>query len=77
MDGVEVGARGEAEPTSKQMSTVFWLVILFGGGLTGLFIGAAPYAAHFFKEPDLTAIVQWMSVLFVLGTLETVPRSIL
>lgn len=65
------------DPTSKQMSTVFWLVIFFGGGLTGLFTGAAPYAAHFFGEPDLTAIVQWMSGLFVLGTLGTVPRSIL
>lgn len=63
------------DSTPRQTSTVFWFILMFSACLTALFVAAAPYAADFFGEPNLTGIVQWLSLLFVLGTVGIVPRS--
>jgi PST family polysaccharide transporter len=53
-------------------NTVFTLNLLMGFGLTLLAIIAAPWVAVFFREPQVTPILRWLSLTFILDALSSV-----
>jgi lipopolysaccharide exporter len=57
-------------------SSVFWLMLCTGSGLTAGLIAAAPWIAAFYGAPELRALALVLSALFVLSAIGTVPRAI-
>jgi PST family polysaccharide transporter len=54
-----------ATVTDEQVSTLFWINILFGVGLWLLLVAASPLVAAFYREPRLL----WVSVVLAFGFL--------
>lgn len=58
-------------------SSAFWLNVLVGLLLTGLFILLSPLIAAFFEKPELRMIVVILSLNFVLSSFTVVQQAIL
>lgn len=61
----------------KHLSSVFWLNLGMGGGLTLLFIAGAPLIARFYDEPILIPLTWFISFNFLIGSLTIVQKTML
>jgi O-antigen/teichoic acid export membrane protein len=61
----------------EHYSSAFWLNILVGSCLTGLFVLLAPLIASFFGTPELRLIVVVLSLNFFLSSFTVVQQAIL
>ena len=59
--------RRDIEPA--HLNTAFWSNITVGVLLAGVGILAAPAVASVFGEPELTGIVRWLCIVFVISSL--------
>jgi O-antigen/teichoic acid export membrane protein len=67
----------EREVSEELVSTVFWLTCGLGLAFSLIIIALSVPAAHFFHEPQVARILQWLAVSFVAGALSTVPAAML
>lgn len=67
--------RAEVEP--EHLDTAFWTSLLMGLLLMSVSIVAADPIAAFFGEPQLAAIIRWMSLGFVLAGLRSTQQALL
>jgi O-antigen/teichoic acid export membrane protein len=58
-------------------SSVFWTLLLLGGALSAATLLAAPWIARFYGVPELRQLAAWISLVFVLRALGTVPRALI
>jgi PST family polysaccharide transporter len=58
-------------------STSFWLILLIGSGLALLPIAFAPFAAHFFGEPNLQQVLIVLSYTIVAQAVAVIPGAAL
>ncbi|MEZ0491246.1 lipopolysaccharide biosynthesis protein [Kineococcus sp. TBRC 1896] len=63
--------------THAQASTLFWLNLALGVGLTLLVAAAAPVVAWFYGRPELVGITLALSVTFFLGSLTVQHQALL
>lgn len=61
----------------KQVSTLFWINVVFGVAIALVFAALSPAIAWFYKEPRLTAISVALSVGFILGGLRVQHQALL
>jgi len=61
----------------EHCSSAFWLNVLIGLLLTGLFILLSPLIASFFETPELRMIVVILSLNFILSSFAVVQQAIL
>lgn len=67
--------RKHLEP--EHLDTAFWTTVAIGGVLSLLgWIGAGA-VANLFNQPQLTPILQWLSLLFLINSFSNVQRAIL
>jgi len=62
---------------SRHLDSAFWLTMAMGGSLATITALSSPLAAQFFREPDLSPILQVLSLMFVLGGLSSIQSAIL
>lgn len=67
--------RHDLEP--EHLDTAFWTNILIGVLMTVFGIFAAGLVANLFNQPELTLIIRWLSLSFVIRALCAVQQSIL
>jgi PST family polysaccharide transporter len=65
------------EIEENHLSSVFWLNILAGIVLTAIVLSVAPLIAKFYKEPRLKLLTMFISINFLLGSLNIVHRALL
>ena len=65
------------EISEEQLSSLFWLNMLFGVLLCGLGILLAPLIAAFYGEPDLVVLTYGLALGFVFGALGIVPSALI
>ena len=63
--------------THRATSTVFWLTTAFGAGMGLALAAGAPLIAHFYHEPRLTPLVQFLAISFPLSGSSIVPLALL
>ena len=61
----------------KHLNTAFWTQICLGFGFSLFGYFNSHLIAEIFQKPELTAILQWFSILFLINSLVTVQRVIL
>lgn len=57
--------------------SVFWVNLVVGGALTGLFYLAAPALARFYSTPALEPVAKAMSLSFAISSVGIVPMALL
>jgi PST family polysaccharide transporter len=67
--------RNPLEP--EHLDSAFWGNFAVGIFLTAFGILVAPFLARLFREPQLAAIIRWMSLSFILTCLSAVQSSLL
>ncbi|WP_026733922.1 MOP flippase family protein [Fischerella sp. PCC 9605] len=67
--------RKEIEP--EHLDTAFWTNLGIGILLTILSIACAGFVSNLFREPQVTPIIQWLSLNFAIGSLNNVQQAIL
>ena len=65
------------ELSEDDIHSGFSLSLLAGAIFTALLIVAAPHLAVYFREPSMTALVQVLSLVFLIDSLIVVPESLL
>ena len=65
------------EITDDDRATAFWTNLGVGLALTGIGIGAAPYVARFYGEPELKPLLTALSLTFVVASLSSTQASLL
>jgi len=73
--GAAVEQRRDLEP--EHLDSIFWAFLALGVFLTLGTIVAAPLTAKFFDEPELTPVVRWLSLGFMLRMICGVQTSLL
>ncbi len=71
---VAIVQRKELEP--EHLDTAFWTNFGIGLVMTGLSIAAAGLVADFFSQPQLTPIIRWLSLSFVIISLSSTQEAI-
>ncbi len=66
--------RQELDP--EHLDTAFWTNLAIGMLLTGLGVAAASLVADWFKQPQLTPVVRWLSLSFLIGSLRGVQQAL-
>jgi O-antigen/teichoic acid export membrane protein len=66
-----------AEITDVHKSSIFWVNLLIGLVLGGLFFSLAPHIAAFYDVPPLRHISQAVSATFLISAFGIVPRALL
>lgn len=61
--GLSAAAVQRLKVTEEQVSTLFWINLLVGAGLTLLVVAMAPFVAGFYREPRLL----WVTVILASG----------
>jgi O-antigen/teichoic acid export membrane protein/glycosyltransferase involved in cell wall biosynthesis len=61
--GLSAAAVQRLKVTEEQVSTLFWINLLVGAGLTLLVVAMAPFIAAFYREPRLL----WVTVILASG----------
>ena len=61
----------------EHLDTVFWTNVSISVLLTFISIASADLIAKFFTQPDLTSVIRWLSLSFLIGSLNNVQVSIL
>jgi O-antigen/teichoic acid export membrane protein len=59
------------------LDTVFWTNVSISVLLTFISIASADLIAKFFTRPDLTSVIRWLSLSFLIGSLNNVQVAIL
>lgn len=67
--------RQELEP--KHLDTAFWTNLTIGISLTVLGFTTSELVANFFRQPQLTIILKWFSLLFLITSLSSVQQALL
>lgn len=67
--GVSNAIIQKQEVTRQQLSTLYWLTLAAGAGITVLISLGAPLVADFYKEPALKGILPWVALNFALTAL--------
>ena len=75
--GLSMAIIQRRELEQSHLSTAFWANLAVGIALTGLAMLSAGLVAALFGEPELTAIVRWLSILFLLSSLNAVQQALL
>ncbi|GFE67660.1 lipopolysaccharide biosynthesis protein [Chroococcus sp. FPU101] len=65
------------ELTQKHLDTAFWTTVGMGVLITFLGITTAPLFAEFFRQPQLTPVIQWLSLLCLILSLSQVQQALL
>lgn len=60
----------------NELSSVFWLNVAAGIGLTGIFVAGAPLIARFYDEPILLPLTILIAANFTVGSLTIVQKTI-
>jgi O-antigen/teichoic acid export membrane protein len=63
--------------SSRHLNSVFWLNVVAGILLTGVFALAAPFVASFYEEPQLRLLTTAIAINFFLGSLNVVQNALL
>lgn len=63
--------------TSLTYSSIFYLNIVIGLLLTAGFYFCAPLIGAFYKNPQVTSLVRWLSLIFVFNSFDIVQMTIL
>jgi PST family polysaccharide transporter len=66
--------RHDLEP--EHLDTAFWTNLLIGIFITLFGIAAADIAANLFKQPELTSIIRWLSLSFLIRSFSAVQDAI-
>lgn len=53
------------DATRRELSSLYWLNVLSGVVVGGLFLAAIPLIAGFYREPRLTSLLAWAAPVFV------------
>lgn len=61
----------------EHLDTVFWTNVSISVLLTFISIASADLIAKFFTQPDLTSVIRWLSLSFLIGSLNNVQVAIL
>ncbi|MFM5901624.1 MAG: MOP flippase family protein [Dolichospermum sp.] len=61
----------------EHLDTVFWTNVSISVLLTFISIASADLIAKFFTQPDLTSVIRWLSLRFLIGSLNNVQVAIL
>jgi O-antigen/teichoic acid export membrane protein len=61
----------------EHLDTAFWTALTSGGVLTVVGVALAPLVAGAFDEPQLTSVLRWLSVNFLLAAFTTTQMAIL
>jgi PST family polysaccharide transporter len=61
----------------EHLDTVFWTNVSISVLLTFISIASADLIAKFFTQPDLTPVIRWLSLSFLIGSLNNVQVAIL
>lgn len=56
-------------------SSVFYLNLLVAAGIYGILFFVAPYIAHFYQNPQMTAIVRVLSIILLPGAVTSVQTA--
>ncbi|VAX37550.1 hypothetical protein MNBD_UNCLBAC01-1942 [hydrothermal vent metagenome] len=62
--------------TEEHLSSAFWLNIIFGVAIMGIFILCAPLIASFYEKPMLIPLVRVMSFSFFIGAFTVVQKAL-
>jgi PST family polysaccharide transporter len=73
--GAAIEQRRDLDP--EHLDSVFWAFLGLGIVLTAASVAAAPLVAAFFDEPQLTPVVRWLSLGFLLQMISGVQTSLL
>src|SRR5438876_2387298 len=65
------------EITHEQVSTLFWINVAIGVGLTAATAAIAPLLARFYREPRLLGITLVLSLTFIIGGLRVQPNALI
>jgi|WetSurMetagenome_2_1015567.scaffolds.fasta_scaffold49806_2 O-antigen/teichoic acid export membrane protein len=65
------------EIEERHLSSVFWMNILIGILLAGLFLSFSPLMAIFYHAPQLSLLGAFISALFIINAFKIVPYAIL
>jgi len=71
---VAIIQRKELEP--EHLDTAFWTNLGIGLVMTGLSIASAGLVADFFSQPQLTPIIRWLSLSFLIISLSSTQEAI-
>ncbi|WP_425077413.1 lipopolysaccharide biosynthesis protein [Psychroserpens sp. S379A] len=63
--------------TNLSYSSVFWLNLVMGFVLTAIFYLSASYIGNFYDNQEITNIVQWLSLIFLLNSFCIVQTALL
>lgn len=53
--------------TRRELSSLYWIGIAFGAMLCAIVVLCAPLASNFFGQPELTALIRWGSLGFLIN----------
>lgn len=67
--GISTGIIHKQDTTRNQFSSLFWLNIFTGAGLTLLLIASAPLVASIYNDSTLTPVIMLLSLTVFLGAL--------
>ena len=67
----------EDDPDRSFLSTAFWVGLATSAALTAAMFLTAPLVADFYDEPQLTGVLRWLSLGFVLQAAASVPQALL
>lgn len=65
------------ENSNLTYSSVFYLNVVAGLLLTAIFYFLAPFVGVFYDSPQITELIQWLSLIFVFNSLNLVQQAIL
>ncbi len=66
--------RKELEP--EHLDTAFWTNVSIGLLMTVFSIATAELVANFFRQPDLTPVIRWLSLSFIIISLSSTQEAI-
>ena len=61
----------------KFLSSVFWLTLILGLLLVFIIVSTAPLVGEIYAQPNVTAVIQGLSLGLLIQAILTVPRSLL
>jgi PST family polysaccharide transporter len=65
------------EVEREHLDTAFWFTLAIGVALTILSLTSASLVAGFFKQPDLTPILQFFSIIFIVASFSNIQQALL
>ena len=60
-----------------QLSTLYWINVTAGAGLTLLLVASAPLVSRFYGRPELTSVTMCLALTFVISSFSTQQNALL